>query len=560
MGRASMAILQLRQWAACGAALGTVLAAGSFWSKESLRPKSSLSPTAPPAEVRADTAVRAGPDLARAAELYRKQCADCHGLTGRGDGLAAVLLSPAPRDFTRARFRLASTVNGVPTDADLAATIARGMPGSAMPPWDWMSEADRASLAAYVRKLALDGLTQNFLTQAVIDEEELTEQEARKLAERWLTPEAPIDLGPPPPQDPVALQEGRRQYLKICALCHGADGTGRNTQDQKNEDGTPAQPRDFTAGVFKGGGTAKDIALRLRAGMSGSPMPTTKFDDPAMVWNVARFVEGLSSPGAQERAVQHRTTLRVPRVKGELPRDAASPAWQQVQGTYLAVTPLWWRDERIEGVVVRALHDGRELALRFSWEDPTKDDEILGQDTFPDAAGIELSTEADPPFFAMGAPGQPVNLWMWKAAWERDLERVRGIADYRPNTPRDFYGYVAEADEPLYLTAAAVGNPMARRERATAGEVLTAQGPGTIAPIPASLSAQGSPGFSARGAWSDGFWDVVFVRQLAARFDGELPLKPPTRAFVAAALWDGAHKDRNGQKSVTVWHVLELEP
>jgi mono/diheme cytochrome c family protein len=493
-------------------------------------------------------------DVARAATLYAEQCLVCHGATGAGDGQGAYLLSPAPRDFTSGRFRLSSTQNGVPTDDDLVATLKRGMPGSAMPPWDWMSDSDLRGLAAYVRRLAIDGKTKVLLAKAKSDEEELPEKEAREIAERQLTPGPAIEVGAAPPADPVAFQEGRRFFLKTCALCHGADGTGRGGKDQKNEDGTPTQPRDFTAGVFKGGSSAQDIVTRLRAGMSGSPMPAMSFDDPNQAWNVARFVESLVKPGAQERVAQHRRTIRVRRVQGELPRDAGDPAWQRAEGTYLAVAPLWWRDDRCEGLVLRALHDGKSLAVRLSWEDATKDDEILGQDIFPDAAAVQISAAKDPPAFTMGSKGSPVNLWMWKAAWERDLERVRDIADYRPNTPPDFYGHVAQAEEPMYLTAAAAGNPDATRKRATAGEELSAEGFGTLAPV----TSRGE--FSARGSWTDGFWDVVFVRSMKSAGPGEIALAPGSRAYLAAALWDGAHKDRNGQKSVTVWHVLEIEP
>jgi len=497
--------------------------------------------------------LRPAPDLERAAALFARQCAVCHGTTGAGDGPAAFLLSPAPRDFTSGRFRLASTQNGVPSDADLVATLARGMPGSSMPPWDWMPQADLAALAAYVRTLAVEGKIRTLLAQAKADEEELSEAEARTIAARQLTPGPALELDAAPPEEAVAFQEGRRLFLKSCALCHGADGTGRGGQDQRNEDGTPTQPRDFTAGVFKGGASAKDIVTRLRAGMSGSPMPAMSFERPADAWNVARFVASLAKPGAQDRVAQHRKSLRAARVRGELPRNAASPEWLQAQGVYLAVAPLWWRDDRIEGLVLRSLHDGRSIALRLSWEDRTKDDEILGQEVFPDAAAIELSAAADPPIFTMGSKGEPVNVWMWKAAWERDLDRVRDVADYRPNTPPDFYGHVAEADEPMYVTADAAGNAMAARTRATAGEVLTAEGFGTLEPLPVT------GGFTARGAWSDGFWDVVLVRPLAARIEGEVALKPGARAFIAVALFDGAHQDRNGQKSVTVWHALEIE-
>ena len=48
---------------------------------------------------------------------YVKKCVACHGLEGRGDGEAAYLLYPKPRDFVAARYRLVSTWDGVPTDA-----------------------------------------------------------------------------------------------------------------------------------------------------------------------------------------------------------------------------------------------------------------------------------------------------------------------------------------------------------------------------------------------------------------------------------------------------------
>ncbi|HEX9637640.1 MAG TPA: c-type cytochrome, partial [Acidobacteriota bacterium] len=70
-------------------------------------------------------------ELGRA--TYQKQCAACHGAEGRGDGDAAYLLYPKPRDFTAGRYRLVSTWERVPTDQDLFSTISRGMPGSAMP-------------------------------------------------------------------------------------------------------------------------------------------------------------------------------------------------------------------------------------------------------------------------------------------------------------------------------------------------------------------------------------------------------------------------------------------
>jgi hypothetical protein len=195
------------------------------------------------------------------------------------------------------------------------------------------------------------------------------------------------------------------------------------------------------------------------------------------------------------------------------------------------------------------VHDGEALAVHLSWEDATKDDELLGHETFSDAAALQHTSAPDPPLF-MGAPDAPVDVAYWKAAWERDASGVRAIDDRYPATPPDLLAEVPPEVMRLYLTARAAGNAQAAGARPVAAETLRAVGLGTLGP-----SAQG-PRWSARGAWSSGFWDVVLVRPIA----GEgATLAPGARSLVAFGVWDGAHGDRNGQKVVSVWHVLELE-
>ena len=73
------------------------------------------------------------PDLDGAA-LYQQRCASCHGRNGRGDGEYAGLLNPRPRDFTSGRFKFRSTdIGKLPTDDDLARSIADGLHGTSMP-------------------------------------------------------------------------------------------------------------------------------------------------------------------------------------------------------------------------------------------------------------------------------------------------------------------------------------------------------------------------------------------------------------------------------------------
>ena len=42
--------------------------------------------------------------LALGKQIYTQQCAACHGTTGQGDGEAAYLLFPKPRDLVAARY------------------------------------------------------------------------------------------------------------------------------------------------------------------------------------------------------------------------------------------------------------------------------------------------------------------------------------------------------------------------------------------------------------------------------------------------------------------------
>lgn len=65
----------------------------------------------------------AGPVTGR--DVYRANCAACHGPEGRGNGPAAAALNPRPTDFTNPAQRLAATDSAV---ADVIAHGRRGMP------------------------------------------------------------------------------------------------------------------------------------------------------------------------------------------------------------------------------------------------------------------------------------------------------------------------------------------------------------------------------------------------------------------------------------------------
>jgi hypothetical protein len=229
--------------------------------------------------------------------------------------------------------------------------------------------------------------------------------------------------------------------------------------------------------------------------------------------------------------------------------------------------PLWWRTDRPEEITVRALHDGKSLALLLNWQDATNDETAIRVQDFRDAAAVEFALNADPPFFAMGQPGAPVNIWMWKSERQADLEPVfQDIEKVYPNIGIDSYPSLLKSpaeqpmrnaltleSDPRFVTAWGAGNIVADPTRRSAAEDLTAQGFGTLKAHPRPDQA-----VKAIGEHTTGSYRVQFTRVLTGpRTNVQLALGQ--RVPVAFAVWNGSAGDRDGKKSVTIWQELLLE-
>jgi mono/diheme cytochrome c family protein len=68
--------------------------------------------------------------IAAGRQLYAANCVACHGVSGRGDGPAAIGLRPQPADFTQ------HMIPGKHTDGQVFLWIKNGFPGTAMPAWN----------------------------------------------------------------------------------------------------------------------------------------------------------------------------------------------------------------------------------------------------------------------------------------------------------------------------------------------------------------------------------------------------------------------------------------
>lgn len=509
-----------------------------------------ITPSEPSSPTVSSPQAPSNPLIDRGRELFERQCASCHGTSGLGDGIGAYLLYPHPRDFSSGKFRLVTTVNHVPTKEDLFKTISRGMPGTSMPPWEHLSVDDRNALVHYVLYLSREGKIKRLMDKS----KKKTRQKAEQTADRKLTPGDKIVL---PEKFPISMESvafGRRLYVAQCASCHGINGDGNGRDDLKDDDGYPIMPRDFTAGVFKGGAFNDDIAYRIRAGIPATPMPSFSDLTAKELWSLVYYVQSLANPTSLALVEQKKKKVAVARVDNELAPNMNHSIWNNSQPAYLSLLPLWWRKNVIKGVYVQALHNGKKMAVRMVWEDSTKNENVLDHSAFSDGAAVQFSGSDSPPFFAMGYSHDPVNIWNWKALREPEALKYQVVQNIQLNMPDDIYpsaGFVGE--KALYSTARDLNNPSSELNPVTPMEDLNAGGFGT-------LTNQGpdSQNVSGVGKWADGFWEVIFVRDLSSDFKGDIKFVPGNAISVAFALWDGEFNDRNGQKVVTIWHKFVI--
>jgi DMSO reductase family type II enzyme heme b subunit len=475
--------------------------------------------------------------------VYDQHCAACHGLNGEGNGPAAVWLYPKPRNFSAGLFKIKSTpADMLPTDEDLFRSVTRGLPGSSMPAFNYLSETQRREVVQYVKHLTA---STNDAGQRVNRFEE---------AQRTGSVPKPTEVPPEPPVIVESLALGKEMYQKMqCFNCHGENGAGDGPQvpGLKDSFGLPARPRDFNTGWFRGGHDGRDLYLRIFNGLAGTPMVPYGAEamSPAQRWALVHYVLSLrrSDVAVNDLLTPEEGILRASSAAA-LPDGPMDPAWEKLDPVRVPLNPLWPEPELVYAVAVTAVHDGQRVAILCQWKDDLPNGAPIRVQDFQDATAVQFSMTGRFPFVGMGDADNPVNIWQWKAGWQAEAEAPGNVMRVAYNNLHvDTYFATS------YQTASDAGNVLTLPHRSPV-EDANARGFGSFKSQP--ISAQNVQG---KGVWYAGSWNIVFIRNLASPDQDDVRLEKGKPVPISFAVWNGEQRDRNGRKVISNWYQLVLE-
>jgi DMSO reductase family type II enzyme heme b subunit len=144
----------------------------------------------------------------------------------------------------------------------------------------------------------------------------------------------------------------------------------------------------------------------------------------ALVWLLLMFIAPSWS------AAEGGRTIRVAEHAGMPPLDPADLAWTRAPATSVALYPQATAPGGPGGAVLpleaRALRGGGRLAVRLAWTDAHENSaDTHATHRFADAVAVQFApTGKTLPYVGMGEPGQPVQIWFWRAG--QPAQRLAG--------------------------------------------------------------------------------------------------------------------------------------
>ncbi len=93
-------------------------------------------------------------NLKNGIKLYERNCSQCHGKTGQGDGPVSSLLSRTPRNFLDEKMYFIPEIwSTTDKKIQMMRIIKYGIPGTNMPGHEYLSDSDILDLTSYIESL-----------------------------------------------------------------------------------------------------------------------------------------------------------------------------------------------------------------------------------------------------------------------------------------------------------------------------------------------------------------------------------------------------------------------
>jgi len=487
--------------------------------------------------------------------LYVKNCSQCHGEKGDGQGYATPHLFPLPRNFTTAKFKVRTTPNGaLPTHQDLVNIIRRGMPYTSMPAWPTLSDQEVSDLAYYITSFSPD----------FSNKESVPTQ---------------VELPGAPSSTSASIEMGKKLYVDNgCVKCHGplGRGDGPSAPTLTDELNRPIRAADLSENwTFRGGPTREDIFRTMSTGLNGTPMPS--FADaltPEQRWAITDFILSLS--GTDGPAYTNLVVARYSPDPIDLARGAAGFASAPVARFPIVgqiTEPVREFHPPVTGVTVQAMYDSDNIALLVRWHDRTAEKTGKNGPALP-VPPEEEETEGGAAGEAGGASaggsqGNPFG----------DAEvtpTAAGQAQPPGGAPQDPFAEAATpASQPSeFSDAVSIQIPSQVPTGARKPYFIFGDSQNSVdlwfydlaRPDPLQFTGKGSADVAPNdtgdvtgvASYDQGEWSVIFKRPLRA--SSGAPFTPGEFLPIAFSVWDGFSRERGSRRGLTVWESIYVEP
>ena len=497
-------------------------------------------------------------------KLYEKHCNQCHGDKGDGLGPSAQYFKPAPRDFTRGKYKVRSTASGeLPLDSDIENAIVLGLAFhsegayTVMPPWPNLNKEQVMNLVYYLKSFAPDFADPEYNNPKV------------------------IEIPEPLAFTTESINRGREVFeANECIKCHGEQGRGdgRSAPTLKDDWGFHIRAADLTKKwTFRGGNSATEIFRTISTGFNGTPMPayadSTSVEDRL---HLANYILSLSTREAPDYNKPDKPIIVSPNKDAiELGEDieAARKLFENAPTAYIPIVGQVIEPGRsfypgVREIEVRAIHHGDEIAVLIEWHDLSA--ETSGTNGLdlevplfePKALVAQESDENSDPFAEEEDP------FAEEESEDPFAEEEDPFAEEEPGaataTSSSTYSDAIAVQIPIELAADSFEKPylvfgdskrpvelwfadLAQQE----ASVFTGKGSDNI-------KKDEKKSINAISGFNQGRWSTVFKRSRS--IENGVSFDEGTFVPVGFSVWDGFEEERGNKRGMTSWFNFYIEP